>query len=321
MATTKQVISFPPATPHRLVVGIYCRVSSESQSQLVSVAHQMSGLITNVANSNLAKLYDVYLDVQSGRSADNRRNLMRLLDDCRSGNVNLVYTKSLSRFARNTLDALTIVQELKRMKVPVYFETENIFSFDKDAEFQITLHEVAAQNESKSKSENIKWRIDKAAQNSDSKIYNRKCYGYNNADDGTLVINEEEAAVVRKIYELYLDGFSAAAIRKYLEHNNILSSTGKPHWCKKSIDNILTNEKYVGDVLLYKTFSPDYPEKKRIKNNGEHKKYLISDHHPAIITREMFTAVQEMRTSRSNIERNVDGTVTRKATRYTGKKE
>ena len=114
---------------------------------------------------------------------------------------------------------------------------------------------------------------------------------------------------------------SIYVIKKYLEEKGILTSRGKTTWSKRSIETMLTNEKYVGDVILYKTFSPNFPEKKRIQNNGEHKKYIQEDHHPAIISREMFKAVQEMRESRSNIERHADGTVTRKAKRYTGKKE
>ena len=144
--------------------------------------------------------------------------------------------------------------------------------------------------------------------------------GYSNAEDGSLVINEPEAEVIRQIFQLYLDGYSVGGIKKNLEGNGILTSRGKTAWSKQSIETILTNEKYVGDVILYKTFSPDFPEKKRIQNNGEHQKYIQEDHHPSIISREMFRAVQEMRESRSNIERHVDGTVTRKAKRYTGKK-
>lgn len=238
------------------------------------------------------RLYDVYLDIQSGRTSDNRNNLMRLLDDCRAGRVTLVYTKSISRFARNTVDVLTIVRELKKVNVPVYFENEQLYSFDKEAELAISLHGAIAQGESENKSENIKWSLDKAAQNPDAQIYNRKCYGYSNAEDGSLVINESEAEVIRQVFQLYLDGYSVGGIKKY-----------------------------VGDVILYKTFSPDFPEKKRIQNNGEHKKYIQEDHHPSIISRGMFRTVWEMRESRGNIKHHADGTVTRNVKRYTGKKE
>jgi site-specific DNA recombinase len=320
MAIVKKLKQYPPLPPSRYEVGIYCRVSTASKTQVVSAGHQLSGLIADVAHSHQARLYDVYLDVQSGRTSDNRKNLMRLLDDCRAGRVTLVYTKSISRFARNTVDVLTIVRELKKMNVPVYFENEQLYSFDKEAELAISLHGAIAQGESENKSENIKWSLDKAAQNPDAQIYNRKCYGYSNAEDGSLVINEPEAEVIRQIFQLYLDGYSVGGIKKNLEGNGILTSRGKTAWSKRSIETILTNEKYAGDVILYKTFSPDFPEKKRIQNNGEHKKYIQEDHHLSIISREMFRAVQEMRESRSNIERHVDGTVTRKAKRYTGKK-
>ena len=294
MAIVKKLKQHPPLPPSRYEVGIYCRVSTASKTQVVSAVHQLSGLIADVANSQQARLYDVYLDIQSGRTSDNRKNLMRLLDDCRTGRVTLVYTKSISRFARNTVDVLTIVRELKKMNVPVYFENEQLYSFDKEAELAISLHGAIAQGESENKSENIKW---------------------------SLVINDPEAEVIRQIFQMYLDGYSIGGIKKYLEEKGILTSRGRSTWSKRTIETILANEKYVGDVILYKTFSPNFPEKKRIPNNGEHQKYIQEDHHPSIISREMFRAVQEMRESRSNIERHADGTVTRKAKRYTGKKE
>ena len=132
MAIVKKLKQYPPLPPSRYEVGIYCRVSTASKTQVVSAGHQLSGL-------------DVYLDVQSGRTSDNRKNLMRLLDDCRAGRVTLVYTKSISRFARNTVDVLTIVRELKKMNVPVYFENEQLYSFDKEAELAISLHGAIAQ--------------------------------------------------------------------------------------------------------------------------------------------------------------------------------
>ena len=321
MAIVKKLKQHPPLPPSRYEVGIYCRVSTASKTQVVSAVHQLSGLIADVANSQQARLYDVYLDIQSGRTSDNRKNLLRLLDDCRAGRVTLVYTKSISRFARNTVDVLTIVRELKKMNVPVYFENEQLYSFDNEAELAISLYGAIAQGESENKSENIKWSLDKAAQNPDAQLYNRKCYGYSNAEDGSLVINDPEAEVIRQIFQMYLDGYSIGGIKKYLEEKGILTSRGRSTWSKRTIETILANEKYVGDVILYKTFSPNFPEKKRIPNNGEHQKYIQEDHHPSIISREMFRAVQEMRESRSNIERHADWTVTRKAKRYTGKKE
>ena len=243
MTIVKKLKQHPPLPPSRYEVGIYCRVSTASKTQVVSAVHQLSGLIADVANSQQARLYDVYLDIQSGRTSDNRKNLMRLLDDCRTGRVTLVYTKSISRFARNTVDVLAIVRELKKMNVPVYFENEQLYSFDKEAEFAISLHGTIAQGESENKSENIKW---------------------------SLVINDPEAEVIRQIFQMYLDGYSIGGIKKYLEEKGILTSRGRSTWSKRTIETILANEKYVGDVILYKTFSPNFPEKKRIPNNGEH---------------------------------------------------
>ena len=217
MAIVKKLKQYPPLPPSRYEVGIYCRVSTASKTQVVSAGHQLSGLIADVANSQQARLYDVYLDIQSGRTSDNRKNLMRLLDDCRAGRVTLVYTKSISRFARNTVDVLTIVRELKMMNVPVYFENEQLYSFDKEAELAISLYGAIAQGESESKSENIKWSLDKAAQNPDSQLYNRKCYGYSNAENGSLVINEPEAEVIRQIFQMYLDGYSVEEIDTFIE--------------------------------------------------------------------------------------------------------
>ena len=217
IAIVKKLKQHPPLPPSRYEVGIYCRVSTASKTQVVSIGHQLFGLIADVANSQQARLYDVYLDIQSGRTSDNRKNLMRLLDDCRTGRVTLVYTKSISRFARNTVDVLTIVRELKKMNVPVYFENEQLYSFDKEAELAISLHGAIAQGESENKSENIKWSLDKAAQNPDAQIYNRKCYGYSNAEDGSLVINEPEAEVIRQIFQMYLDGYSVEEIDTFIE--------------------------------------------------------------------------------------------------------
>ena len=217
MAIVKKLKQHPPLPPSRYEVGIYCRVSTASKTQVVSAGHQLSGLIADVANSQQARLYDIYLDIQFGRTSDNRKNLMRLLDDCRTGRVTLVYTKSISRFARNTVDVLTIVRELKKMNVPVYFENEQLYSFDKEAELAISLHGAIAQGESENKSENIKWSLDKAAQNPDAQIYNRKCYGCSNAEDGSLVINEPEAEVIRQIFQMYLDGYSVEEIDTFIE--------------------------------------------------------------------------------------------------------
>ena len=139
MAIVKKLKQYPPLPPSRYEVGIYCRVSTASKTQVVSAGHQLSGLIADVANSQQARLYDVYLDIQSGRTSDNRKNLMRLLDDCRAGRVTLVYTKSISRFARNTLDCLKYIRQLKDKNIPVFFEKESINTMDAKGEVLIVI--------------------------------------------------------------------------------------------------------------------------------------------------------------------------------------
>ena len=148
MAIVKKLKQHPPLPPSRYEVGIYCRVSTASKTQVVSAGHQLSGLIADVAHSHQARLYDVYLDVQSGRTSDNRKNLMRLLDDCRAGRVTLVYTKSISRFARNTLDCLKYIRQLKDKNIPVFFEKEAINTMDAKGEVLITIMASLAQQES-----------------------------------------------------------------------------------------------------------------------------------------------------------------------------
>ena len=148
MAIVKKMKQHPPLPPSRYEVGIYCRVSTASKTQVVSAGHQLSGLIADVANSQQARMYDVYLDIQSGRTSDNRKNLMRLLDDCRAGRVTLVYTKSISRFARNTLDCLKYIRQLKDKNIPVFFEKEAINTMDAKGEVLITIMAFLAQQES-----------------------------------------------------------------------------------------------------------------------------------------------------------------------------
>ena len=148
MAIVKKLKQYPPLPPSRYEVGIYCRVSTASKTQVVSIGHQLFGLIADVANSQQARLYDVYLDIQSGRTSDNRKNLMRLLDDCRTGRVTLVYTKSISRFARNTLDCLKYIRQLKDKNIPVFFEKEAINTMDAKGEVLITIMASLAQQES-----------------------------------------------------------------------------------------------------------------------------------------------------------------------------
>nr|WP_286331843.1 recombinase family protein [Duncaniella freteri] len=224
--------------------------------------------------------------------------MKRLLDDCKKQEVEMIVTKSVSRFGRNTVETLKICRQLKDIDVDVYFHNENLHSISKDGELALTLASAIAEGESASKSESVKWGIEKKAMAPDAGIYSRPCYGYKKDDDGKLVIVEDEAEVVRHIYQMYLDGSSVNIIKGYLEEQGVLSPTGGVVWSKRTIEKMLINDKYYGSVILYKTYTAEFPSDKRITNNGQRKKYQVDDHHPAIVSKELFDAVQKSIESR-----------------------
>lgn len=197
-------------------------------------------------------------------------------------------TKSVSRFGRNTVDTLSLCRQMKELGVDVYFDTESIHSIGPDGELSLSIASAIAESESYEKSTNIKWGLQKSAQNPDSRIFSRICYGYRKDDKGSLVIDEEQAKVVRMIFQMYLDGASVI----------ILAPLGGAAWPKRTIENILCNEKYAGSVLLYKTFSAEYPARGQIINEGQHEKFQVDDHHPAIIEQDIFDQVQAELTRR-----------------------
>lgn len=250
---------------------------------------------------------DVYAD--EGISATNtkkRDDFNRMIDDCKKGLIDLILTKSISRFARNTVDCLNYIRILKEMNIPVFFEKENINSMDAKGEVLLTIMASLAQQESESLSKNVKLGMQYRFQNGEVMV-NAKCFlGYDKDEDGNLVINPQEAEIVKRIFLEYLEGASCQKIAKGLERDGILTSRGNPRWHDSSIRLILENEKYMGDALLQKTYTVDFLNKKRIKNNGIMPKYYIEDHHEAIIPKELFMRVQEEIARRSS-ERDLQG--------------
>jgi site-specific DNA recombinase len=211
-------------------------------------------------------------------------------------------TKSISRFRRNTVDTLDAIRRLKSINVDVIFASEEIRLSDNDSEFYITALEAAAQEESRVKSETIKWGLQKSLKSGNSKLYARKCFGYKHNTEGSLVIVEEQAKIVRLIYSYYLDGHSIVSIIKELKSQNIKSPTGKDNWSKRAIETILSNEKYIGQVLVGKTYGGEFPNNKRYLNKGERNQFLASNTHDAIISSEIFEKVTVERQRRSNVE-------------------
>ena len=307
MADNKTIHFIPPLPPKREKrVGIYCRVSTNSADQLKSLAAQVSALTRLTAANPKWLLVDVYIDVASSKTGSTRKEFTRMLQDCKSRDIEIVLTKSISRFGRDTVEILDALNQLRALGVRVIFEQEVLDTADTDNDLLISIIESIAQAENESRSENIKWGIKQRAAQGTSKLYNRKCYGYYNDEEGNLAINESEAKNVRLIYNLYLQGKSVIGIVKELERLGIKSPTGKDTWPKRSIDVILSNEKYIGNA--------------RLLDDGKHSSYyLAEDNNPAIISKETFHAVQIEKQHRRNVIKSEEG-VQRKSKKYSSKK-
>ena len=226
---------------------------------------------------------DVYSDIGSGTRIKGRSRFKSLLSACKRGKIDMILTKSAHRFARNTVDALKTIQMLRRRSIDIYFEQEDIHSLYESSEFILTLICARAQEESFSKSEDIKWGLRKSFSNPDSKYYQRICYGYTHDQSGKLIIYEDQAEIVRLIYKLSASGASLARISAHLKDMGIPSPRGKSIWSKETLRKILSNEKYKGCVTLQKTFVENYLEHKQVKNIGQLDIYLLTDNHEAIV--------------------------------------
>lgn len=306
MDNNRTVRYIPPyASLRRIKVGIYCRVSTTGADQLVSLSAQVSALTRLVAATPQWILVDVYLDICSANGRLERKELNRMLEDVKANKVKLVLTKSVSRFGRDTVETLEAVKVIRESQARIIFENEQLDSDDTDSSLMISTIEALAQSENESRSENIKWGLKQRAAQGTSKLFNRICYGYSKDESGELVINEDEAQVVRKIYNWYLNGMTSIGIVKKLYELGIKSSTGNDKWSKQSIDRILKNEKYTGCVRLFDSDSRDI-------------QYLSEDNHPAIISKERFAATQNLRKERSNVVSTEDGKK-RKNKKYSSK--
>lgn len=287
-------------------VAIYARVSSNSAEQLNSLTAQISGLTRLTAANPTWLLVDTYIDIASSKTGSHRKEFSRLLTDCTANKVDIVITKSVKRFGRDSLEILSALEQLRKTNTRVIFEAEELDTEKTDSRLMISIIESFAQAENESRSENIKWGNKQRAANGTSKLYDRKCYGYTNDVEGKLVIVEEEAKVVRLIFDWYLQGDSVGVIIKKLKQQGIKTSTGKDNWSKRTIDTMLSNDKYTGNVILFK--------------KGLHSEcYLSKKNHPAIISEETFKAVQIEKSRRSNVEVTEAG-VKRKSTKYSAKK-
>lgn len=270
-------------------VAAYCRVSSGRDAMLHSLEAQVSyysGLIQSHSGWEYA---GVYADEARTGTKDTRENFVRLLDDCRAGKIDMVLTKSISRFARNTVTLLETVRELKQIGVDVYFEEQNIHSLSTDGELMLTVLASYAQEESRSASENQKWRIKKNFE--EGKPWSSTLLGYRNVN-GRFEIVPEEAETVRMIFDWYLEGMGATAIRDRLNAMGIKTRLGN-RWSRSPILKLLRNYAYTGNLLLQKTYRENHITKKCIINKGEKPMYHAENTHAAIIDMDTFNRVQE----------------------------
>lgn len=275
-------------------VAAYARVSTENEEQLSSYEAQVDHYTRYIKANAEWEFVEVYADEGiSATSTKKRDGFNRMITDALEGKIDLIITKSVSRFARNTVDTLTTVRKLKDKGVEVYFEKENIYTLDSKGELLITIMSSLAQEESRSISENVTWGQRKRFADGKVSLPYKQFLGYEKGEDGLPKIVESEAKTVRLIYKLFLEGKSTSWIAKYLTEHNISSPAGKDKWQETTVRSILKNEKYKGDAILQKSFTVDFLTKKKKINEGEIPQYYVENSHPAIITSEVFDLVKQ----------------------------
>ena len=284
----------------QLRVAAYCRVSTKEEEQASSYEAQCEYYTDKIMSNKEWTMAGIFADEGiTGTSTKKRTEFLRMIRQCKQKKIDLILTKSIQRFARNTLDCINYTRILRQLGIGVLFEKENINSLPPDSEFMITMYGAMAQSESESISSNIQRGRQMHAKVGTLKIPCHWLYGYKKDADGKFCIVPEQAEVVREIYERYKDGASLRNLKDWLEGNQIKTVLGTADWSISVIKGILTNEKYCGDVLLQKTFCTDVISKKIVKNVGQMAQYYMPDHHEAIVSREQYNAVKAEMARRS----------------------
>lgn len=313
-AVKKNISIIPPKPEHdrsvrpqfkALRVAAYCRVSTLQEQQESSYEAQVGYYTGKIESNPNWKLAGIFADDgKSATSTKKRGDFQAMIDDCMMGKIDMVITKSISRFARNTVDSLMYIRKLKEKNISVFFEKEGINTLDGSGELLITILSSQAQEESRNISENCRWGIVRQFESGVVRVNCKKFMGYTKDEDGNLVIVPEEAELVRRIFRLFLEGNSSYKITEILEADGIRTVTGNTKWAASVIDRMLSNEKYMGDALLQKTYTVDFLTKKRVINKGIVPQYYIEDDHDAIIPKELFYRVQEEKARRASIYRH-----------------
>lgn len=284
----------------KLKVAAYARVSTEQDEQQSSYEAQVDYYTRYIRSNPDWEFVEVYADEGiTGTNTKRREGFNRMVSDAKAGKIDLILTKSISRFARNTVDTLQTVRELKALGVEVVFEKENIRTLDKQCEVLLTIMSSLAQEESRSISENVRWGQQRSMQEGKVVMAYKHFLGYRKGENGRPEIVPEEAEIVREIYRMFLEGVTIRNIARHLTGRQIPTPAGKAVWSVSTVKSILSNEKYKGDSMRQKTYTVDYLSKTVRKNNGEQKQYYIRNSHPAIIDADTFELVQQELAKRS----------------------
>ena len=283
----------------------YCRVSTDHLHQQYSLEAQVDHFKSLIKSKKEWNFVEVYADEGiSGKSKRNRKEFLRMLRDAEKNKIDLIITKSISRFARNTIECIETVRMLKQLNVGVYFERENINTLNADSELLLSILSSVAEEEALSVSENMKWSASKKFQKGQLMINTNRFLGYDKDENGNLVINEKQATIVKRIFNEYIAGNGVGKIARILSNEGVQTISGTTKWNSSVIIGILRNEKYTGDAFLQKTITLNSITLKRKKNEGEAPMYFVKDNHPAIISRETFDTVQNLIIERAKSKGN-----------------
>lgn len=300
-ATITRFTAAPISEKKKRRTAAYARVSTDSEEQLTSYTAQVDYYTNYIRGRDDWEFVEVYTDEGiTGTNTKHREGFKRMVADALAGKIDLIVTKSVSRFARNTVDSLTTVRQLKEKGVEIYFEKENIWTLDSKGELLITIMSSLAQEESRSISENCTWGQRKRFADGKVTVPFKRFLGYDRGPDGNLVLNKDEAVIIRRIYSMFLQGMTPHVIASKLTSDGIKSPGGKDKWNAGAVRSILTNEKYKGDALLQKSYTVDFLTKKKKVNEGEIPQYYVEGNHEAIIQPEIFELVQQELERRKN---------------------
>ena len=281
----------------KLKVAAYVRVSTENDEQTSSYELQVNDFTERIKSNPNWEFAGIYSDEGiSGTNLAHRKGMLQMIEDAKAGKIQHILAKSIARFARNVVDCLSIIDELKRLGVGVHFDENNLYTLDTTGALVLTILATVAEEESRSKSFIMDWSIERRF--SKGIFLTPKLLGYDLNEDGELVVNPDEAETVKVIYDLYINGWSATKIAKLLTKHGRTTKLGNEVWNPTSIDGVIENERHCGDIRARKTYTPDFKTHKSVKNRQNRRQYIQRDHHEPIVSRELYNAANTLKSSR-----------------------